>query len=344
MCGERSRRNDVKAVFITEHGGPSVMEYGEMPDPTVGPGEVLVRVWAASINRLDLFTRAGARGMKVPDERMPHILGGDSAGEVAGLGDGVRGLTVGQRVLVNPLIATQPSPHMLGTHRQGSYAELVAVPVDNVVPIPDSLSFEEAAALPTVFLPSWSIIVKEGKLKPYETAMVLSASSGVGTAAIQIIKGVVGATCIAVTSSQEKVAKSLELGADHAINYKTEELAQRVKELTDGKGVDLVADSSGAAFFEDAYASLARGGRFGTCGVTGGFQAQIHLGQLFTKQLHVFGVFMGETDDLKQIVQAAERKQIKGVIHATYPLAEAAKAHEEMERSEHFGKFVLVVD
>ena len=332
----------MKAVFIREHGDPSVMEYGDMPDPAAGPGEVLIRVRAASLNRLDLYTRAGLRGMTVPDDRLPHILGGDSAGDVAALGEGVNGLIVGQRVVVNPLIASVPAPQMVGTHRPGAYAELLTVPAANAVPIPDGLSFEEAAALPTVFLPSWSIIVKEGGLKSDETAMVLSASSGVGSAAIQIIKGVVGATCIAVTSSPEKVKKALELGADHAINYKTEDLGPRVKEITGGKGIDLVADSSGAAFFEDAYALLARGGRFGTCGVTGGYQAQIHLGQLFSKQLRVFGVFMGDTDDLRAIVETAGNGQIKAVIHATYPLAEAAKAHEEMERSEHFGKFVLV--
>ncbi len=343
MFNERSRRHDVKAVFIREHGDTSVMEYGEMPDPVAGEGEVLVRVRAASLNRLDLYTRAGIRGMKQPDDQLPRILGGDSAGEVAAVGRGVSGLSIGDRVLINPLITREPFPQMVGTHRQGSYAELLAVPEPNAVPIPDSLSYEEAAALPTVFLPSWSIVINEGRLKPDETAMVLSASSGVGTAAVQIIKGVVGATCIAVTSSPAKVAKSLELGADHAINYKTEDLAERVKELTGGRGVDLVADSSGAALFEGAYASLARGGRFGTCGVTGGYQAQIHLGQLFSKQLRVFGVFMGETADLKAIVEAAERKQIRGVIHATYPLSEAARAHEEMERSEHFGKFVLTV-
>ena len=215
---------------------------------------------------------------------------------------------------------------------------------DSAVPISDALSYVQAATLPTVFLPSWSIIMREGKLQPHETAMVLSSSSGVGTAAIQIIKGVVGATCIAVTSSEQKIKKSIELGADHTINYKTEKLAERVKEITGGKGVDMVVDSSGALFFEDAYASLARGGRFGTCGVTSGYQSQIHLGQLFSKELRVFGVFMGSTDELRQIVDAAGKGQIKGAIHRTLPLRDVATAHEEMERSEHFGKFVVTVD
>ncbi len=319
------------------------MEYGEMPEPTARPDEVVIRVHAASVNRLDLYTRAGLRGTKVPEEQMPRILGGDCAGEIASAGAGVSGFRPGDRVVVNPLLANDPFPRMLGTYRQGAYAELVAVPSANVVPLPDNVSYEQAAALPTVFLPAWSIIMREGKLQSNETAMVLSASSGVGTAAIQIIKGVVGARCIAVTSSEEKMRKAREIGAAETINYKTEDLAQRVKELTQGKGVDLIVDSTGALFFEAAYASLARCGRFGICGVTSGYQAQIHLGQLFSKELHLFGVFMGKTEELRQIVRAAGEERIRSAIHRTLPLEQAARAHEEMERAEHFGKFVLTV-
>ena len=332
----------MKAAYIRNHGGPSAIQYGDLPDPEAEPGEVVVRVRASALNRLDLYTRAGLRGTKIPPEAMPRILGGDCAGEVASLGDGVSGLHVGQRVVVNPLCGANP-PQMLGTNRQGSNAELTAVPAENVTPIPDSLSFEQAAALPTIYLPTWGIVMREGQLQANETAMVLSSSSGVGTAAIQLIKGVVGATCIAVTSTGEKVRKSKELGADYAINYKTEDVAQRTKELTGGRGVDLVVDSSGAAFFEAAYSSLARGGRYGICGVTAGYQAQIHLGQLFSKELRLFGTFMGSTDELRRIVDAAGRGQIGSSIHATVPLQETAAAHEEMERSEHFGKFVIAV-
>ena len=334
----------MKAVYIRRHGDPSVLEYGDVEDPTPSAGQVIVRVRAASINRLDLYTRAGIRGTKQPDDRFPLVLGGDSAGDVVEVGSGVSDLRVGDRVVINPLLSNDPYPRMIGTHEQGSYAEMVAVPAANVVRIPDTVTYVQAASLPTVFLPTWSIVVREGQLRPHETALVLSASSGVGTAAIQIIKGVVGATCIAVTSSDEKVRKSRELGADHTINYKTEALAERVKEITGGKGVDLVVDSSGALFFEDAYASLARGGRYGTCGVTSGYESQIHLGQLFSKELKVFGVFMGTTDELRQIVEAAGQGQIQGAIHRTLPLQEVGAAHEEMERSEHFGKFVVTVD
>lgn len=334
----------MKAVFIRQHGDPSVIQYGDMPDPVAGPGEVLVRVRASALNRLDLYTRAGIRGTKIKDDQLPRILGGDCAGDVAGLGAGVTGLSIGQRVTVNPLVSNDPFPKMIGTHLQGSQAEFVAVPAANAVPIGDSLDYAVAAALPTVFLPTWSIIVREGRLQPHETAVVLSASSGVGTAAIQIIKGVVGATCIAVTSSPEKIQRAKDLGADETINYKMEDLGQRIKDLTKGHGADLVVDSTGALFFEAAYGALARGGRYGTCGVTSGYMSQIHLGQLFSKELRVYGVFMGTNDELRQIADAASAGRISSAIHETAPLQDAARLHEEMERSEHFGKFVLTVD
>ena len=332
----------MKAAFIREHGDPSVIEYGDMPEPTAGPGEVVIRVRACSLNRLDLYTRAGTRGTRVAPEQMPRILGGDCVGEVVELGEDVTDLSTGQRVLVNPLCGNNP-PRMLGTHRQGSNAEFTAVPADNAVPLPDSLTDEQAAALPTVYLPTWGMIVREGQLQSNEIAMVLSSSSGIGTAAIQLIKGVVGGSCIAVTSTGEKIRKSRELGADYAINYTSEDLASRVKDLTGGRGVDLVVDSTGAAFFEAAYASLARGGRYGICGVTAGYQSQLHLGQLFSKELKLFGVFMGSNDDLRQIVDAADRGKIGSAIHKVVPLSETASAHDEMERSAHFGKFVIAV-
>ena len=219
----------MKAGFIRKHGDPSAIEIGEMPDPKPAAGEVLIRIRAASINRLDLYTRAGIRGTKQADDQLPRILGGDSAGDILEIGAGVTGLTAGQRVVINPLLASTPSPKMLGTQLQGSYAELVVVPASNVVPITDSVSYVQAASLPTVFLPTWSIIIREGSLQKHETAMVLSASSGVGTAAIQIIKGVVGANCIAVTSTPEKIQKAHDLGADHSINYKTSRITRFIK-------------------------------------------------------------------------------------------------------------------
>lgn len=333
----------MKAVYIQAHGDPSMLEYGDLPDPVPGPGEVLVRVRASALNRLDLYTRGGMRGTGA-GAGFPHVLGGDCAGDVAALGEGVTAPGVGERVVVNPFLGTNPTPRMLGTHRQGSNAELVVVPAENVLGLPKNVSYEQAAALPTVFLPSWAIVNEVGRLKAGETALVLSASSGVGTAAVQLIKQVVGATCIAATSTGAKARAARELGADFAINYEAEDLASRVKEITRGRGVDLVVDPTGARFFEAAYASLARGGRYGICGVTSGFEANLHLGQLFSKELHLFGVFMGSTQTLGEVVRAAGRGQVRSVVHRALPLKDARLAHEEMERSEHFGKFILNVD
>ncbi|MDA1216214.1 MAG: zinc-binding dehydrogenase [Chloroflexi bacterium] len=316
------------------------MQYGDQPDPSPCPGEVKVRVRAIALNRLDIYTRAGVRGTKLPDDRFPHILGGDSAGEVAELGEGISGPPVGTHVVVDPLMGPGD---MLGTNRSGAYAEYVVVPAANVFPIPDSLGFEEAAALPTVYLPVWNIIIKHGKLQPNETALVLSAASGVGTAAIQVVKGVVGATCIATTGNAEKAKAALALGADHVIDYSKEDVAERLKEITGGRGVNLVVDSVGTQFFEAAYGSLARGGRYGVCGVTTGYKAELHLGQLFTKQIHLFGVFMGSLGDMQEVVDAAAKGLISSAIAERYPLEQAQQAHEAMEAADRFGKIVLTV-
>lgn len=329
----------MKAAFIRAHGGPDVIEIGEQPYPLLQAGEVILKVHATGLNRLELYSRAGTRGTRLPDESMPHILGGECSGEIVEVGTGVSHLEVGQRVVVNPHCGKQ----ILGTNRAGSNAQFVASCAENVIPIPDSLSFEQAAGLPTVYLPTWGIVIREGQLKKSETAVVLSSSSGVGTAAIQIIKGVVGANCIAVTSSKEKIDKSIALGADYAINYKKENIKDRILEITGGRGADLVVDSTGAAFFEDAYASLARGGRFGICGVTAGYQSQIHLGQLFSKQLKLFGTFMGSMEELASIVQEASAGNIGTHIHKLIELEELKEAHEEMEKSEHFGKFIVSI-
>ena len=314
-----------------------------------------VRVRATSINRLDLFTRAGVRGTRIPLSG-PHVLGGDTAGDVVEAGAEVSGVAVGDRVVVNPRLTCGvcsqcaqgaddlcASPGRIGSTAQGSYAEYVAVPAVNVVPLPDSVGYEQAASLPTVFLPSWSLLVRKAGLKPWETALVLSASSGVGTAAIQVAKNVVGATVIATTSSREKARMAVDLGADAAVDYTTEDVTVRVKELTGGRGADVVMDHVGADAWPAAMAALAPGGRYGICGVTSGYRADLQMGLLFLKQQTVFGVFMGRRGELRHIVKMAERGLIRGVIHKTYPLSGTARAHEDMEARSFFGKLVLTV-
>jgi NADPH:quinone reductase-like Zn-dependent oxidoreductase len=345
----------MKAVYITEHGGPEALIYGQRPEPVVGPGEVKVRVRACALNRLDVYTRAGVRGTRRATTE-PLILGCDVAGDVAEVGAGVRLVKTGDRVVLDPVLncgqcppcragqdALCPYRGMLGANVDGGYAEFVKAPAANAFAAPEGLSYEEAAALPTTFMPVWRILVRVGQLKPWETVLVLSASSGVGTAAVQVAKGVVGARVIATTSTPEKAARARALGADEVIVYTAEDIEERVKALTGGRGVDMVVDHVGSDFWEKAYASLAVGGRYGVCGVTSGYRGQIHLGQLFSKQLTLFGGMMANKEDLRQVLDTARRGLIKPVIDRTFPLAQAAEAHRAMEGRSFFGKLVLKV-
>ena len=282
----------MKAVYIKEHGGVDVLEYGDLPEPNPSPVQVKIRVRACGINRLDVFTRAGVRGMRM-DLTNPHILGGDVAGEVVGIGSEVKHVKLGDRVVVNPRITCGQcrycisgaqelcvSPIGLGSTVNGGYAEYVCVPSVNTVSLPEGLSYEEAAALPTVFMPSWNMLIRRANLQPWETVLVLSASSGVGSAAIQVAKNVIGSTVIATTSSQDKADKAAALGADRVIVYSKEDIKSRVKEFTNGRGVDVVVDHVGSDFWPAASASLAPGGRYGICGVTSGYTAELQMGCL----------------------------------------------------------------
>lgn len=344
----------MKAVYITEHGAPDALTYGDLPEPAPGANDALIRVRACALNRLDAYTRAGVRGTRLRFGGNPHVLGGDVAGDVVETGGEVSQISVGDRVVVNPRITCRQcrfclageeelcrSAGMLGSTISGGYAEYVSVPAANVVGIPDSLSYVQAASLPTVFLPCWTILIRRARLRAWETLLIPSASSGVGTAGIQVAKNVIGARVITTTSSEDKARKARELGADEVINYTTEDVAERVREITDGQGVEVVLDHVGADFYPAAMRSLALGGRYGICGVTSGYRAELQMGLMFLRYHTVFGVFMGRKDDLRQIVALAGRGVIRGIVHRTYPLRNAAEAHRDMEALNFFGKLVL---
>ena len=342
----------MKAIYIETHGGPEVLTYGERPDPAVGPNEVKVRVGASALNRLDLYTRNGDRGLQ-REFPPPLILGGDCSGEVVETGDQVAGLKAGDRVVVNPKITCQqcpaclagndhlcPRPRFMGSATDGSYAEFAVMPAANAHPIADGVSYQQAAAIPTTFLPVWNMLVRRGQLKPWETVLVLSASAGVGTAAIQVAKQVIGARVIATTSTAEKVAMAKELGADEVINYNEEDITERVRALTGG-GVDMVVDHVGADFFAKAFNSVKPGGRYGICGATTGLRTELHLGLLFSRQIEVFGAFMGTKEDMRQVVAMLNQGTIDPVVDRVFPLEEAAAAHRAMEETNFFGKLLL---
>jgi NADPH:quinone reductase-like Zn-dependent oxidoreductase len=229
----------------------------------------------------------------------------------------------------------------MGSAIDGSYAEIVAVPAANVHAIGDDVTYEMAAAVPTTYLPVWNMLLRKIQLKPWETVLVLSASGGVGTAAIQVASKAIGARVIATTSTPEKATKARELGADEVINYNEEDITERARELTGGRGVDAVVDHVGADFFPKAFGSLRAGGRYGICGATTGLRTELHLGLLFSRQIEIFGIFMGTKQDMHEITSTLNRGVIHPVVHQVYPLAEAAAAHQAMEGQNFFGKLVL---
>ena len=340
----------MKAVRFHEHGGPEVLRYEEVPEPAVPPGGVLVRVRACAMNHLDLWLRAGIPGRPIP---LPRIVGSDIAGEVVRVGERVSKVAAGARVLIAPghscglcraclegrdNLCGQYS--IFGSVRDGGYAELVAVPEVNAIPIPDEFSFDEAAAVPLVFLTAWHMLVDRARLRTGEDVLVLGAGSGVGSAAVQIAK-LFQARVLATVGSEPKLAKARELGADEVINHTTQDFYQEVKRLTQRRGVDVVFEHVGAATWEKSLMCLARGGRLVTCGATTGADVRVDVRYLFGRQLSILGSYMGSKAELLELLPFLFRRQLKPVIDCGFPLAEAQAAHRRMEERELFGKIVL---
>ncbi len=342
----------MKAVVLTEYGGPEVLHVAEMPEPQIGANEVLVRVRACALNHLDLYLR---RGLPSQPLNFPHILGSDIAGEVAKVGASVTNARAGDRVLLAPGLSCGQceqciaghdnfckSYTLFGSGAQGGYAEFVRAPAVNVIPIPGALSYEQAAAVPLVFLTAWHMLLTRARLRPAEEVLVIGASSGVGSAAIQIAKAV-GARVIAASTSEAKLAKAKELGADEVV-LSSGEFAREVKRLTGGRGVDVVFEHVGQATWEQSIYSLTRGGRLVTCGATTGFDGKINIGYLFARHLSILGSFMGAKAELFAVLELFKRGLLKPVIDCVLPLERAAQAHERLEKHEQFGKVVLKVD
>ena len=342
----------MKAVIISEHGGPEVLRYTEVPDPTIGSNEVLVRIRACALNHLDIWVRAGLPGVSIP---MPHILGSDIAGEVAQVGSQVAGVQIGEKVLLCPGISCGHCPQcfagndsqcrqytLFGYMVDGGYAEYVRSPAVNVIPIPKGLSYEQAAAVPLVFLTAWHMLIARARLKPAEDVLILGAGSGVGSAAIQIAK-ITGARVIATAGTEEKLAKAKELGADEAILHSKQDIAAEVKRITNRRGVDVVFEHVGQATWEQSIRSLAVGGRLVTCGATTGYEGRIDIRYLFTRHISILGSYMGSKAELYSVLELVGRGLLKPVIDTTMPLAQAADAHRRMEHREQFGKIVLRV-
>lgn len=336
----------MKSVRFHEHGGVEVLRYEDAPDPQARPGEVVVRVRACALNHLDLWNRRGV--VRLP---LPHISGADVAGEIAESSD--KDMSVGRRVLLQPGLSCGrcdaclggrdnmcPKYDVLGSQSDGGYAELVRVPIQNLVPLPDAIGFVEAAAFPLTFLTAWHMLLTRARIRAGEDVLVLGAGSGVGQAAIQIAV-LHGARVFATAGTDEKLARAREIGAHDVVNHHTQDVPAEIKRFTNSRGVDVVIEHVGEATWERSLKCMARGARLVTCGATTGYRANIDLRFLFARQYSLMGSYMGAKVELLRAAPFFFSGQLRPVVDRTFPLAEAAAAQEYLERGQQFGKVVL---
>jgi NADPH:quinone reductase-like Zn-dependent oxidoreductase len=341
----------VKALRIHEHGGPEVLRIDDLPEPEPRAGEVLVQVIATSVNHLDLWVRRGMPGFQVD---FPRILGCDGTGEVVALGPGVRGLRPGQRVVIQPGYSSGKSPEdvrgedhlapdyqIRGEHFDGLDRERLALEARFVFPMPDGLDPVACAAAPLVFLTAWGMLVTRAKLQAGETVLVLGGASGVGSAAIQVARGI-GARVLTTASSPEKSSLARELGADEVIDSSREGWDKDVRRLTGGQGCDVVVEHVGPATWDASMRCLARLGRLVTCGGTSGAKVGIVLPHLFIKNQSVLGSTMGPAASLPSIFDGVAAGRYRPVVDRVLPMSRAREAHELLERRQVAGKIVLI--
>ena len=341
----------MKCVRIHEHGGFDKLLIEEIPPPRISSSEVLVHVKATSLNHLDLWVRKGLPGVTFP---LPIIPGVDAAGIVAEVGDAVSHVQPGDRVVVAQGISCGHCTwclnghdnlckeyRLIGEHRDGADAEFLSVPGRNVIKLRAAISFEQAAAGALVFLTAWQMLVDKAKVRPGEEVLVMGASSGVGSAGIQIAK-LFGARVIAVTSSEAKAEQARTLGADEVILHTKEKIVDRVRTLTAKRGVDVVFEHVGSAVWEACIKSLAKGGRLVTCGATSGHGATTDLRYVFYKQLQILGSTMGRKGDLITILNFFEQGKLKPVIDRVIPLDQVREGHRLLEEGSQFGKIVMI--
>ncbi len=317
----------MKAVRIHADGGPEVLVYEDVPDPQPQPGEVLVELRAAALNHLDIWVRRG-----LPSVPKPRILGADGAG--------LR-VDTGERVVINPGIDHGGGRiSVVGEHTDGTCAELIAVSEQNVYPIPDDLSFEEAAAFPLVFETAYRMLVAKARLQPGEWVLIWGIGGGVATAANAIAKAL-GARTIVTSSSAEKLARARELGADETVDHVAEDVPSRVKEITGGAGADVVIDDVGEATWKHSLNAARQEGRIVVCGATTGPNPPAMLHRLWWKQLAIFGSTMGTKNDFEGAFELVKSRRALPVVDSVFPLAETRAAHERLEAGEQLGKVVL---
>lgn len=342
----------MKAVLLHEHGGAEVLQVEDFPTPEPGPGQVLVRLEAAALNRVDIWTRDGWPGIRL---EYPHILGADGAGEVAGVGPGVNHWKPGDRVVINSnlscgecefCIAGQENLcrewSLLGETTRGTYAQYVAVPAENLHPIPEGYDPHAAAAAALVFHTAWHSLITKGRLRPAESVLIVGASGGVNTATIQVAK-LAGATVYVVGSNQEKLELARSLGADHLIDRSQEENWSRsIYQMTGKRGVDVVVDNVGTTF-PSSFRAARKGGRILTVGNTGGPKFEIDNRYIFGKHLSILGSSMGTRSDFATVMDLVFAGVLHPVLDKSYPMQDVREAHRRLEEGEQMGKITLEI-
>ena len=342
----------MKAVLFRSHGGPDKLSYEDLPAPTIGSEDVLVRVKACALNHLDIWIRQGNPAYPMP---LPHVTGSDVAGVVEQVGNRVEDVVVGQRVFISPGISCWKceqclagrdnmcrSYSLLGAMTHGGYAEYVKVPFRNVLPIPENLSFEQAAAFPLVSVTASHMLFALAGLQHGETVLIMGAGGGVGSMAVQMAK-LTGARVIATVGADDKIPKAVILGADAVIHHGREKVSERVKLLTEGRGVDVVIEHIGPEVWDSSLESLAKGGRLVTCGATTGGEVKLNLRYVFSRQLTIKGSYMGTRAELVKAAELMGQGRLISVIDRTFPLQEARAAQQLMLGRQFFGKIVLTV-
>jgi len=341
----------MKALAFNEHGGLEKLKYQDVPDPTIGPGEVLVKVRACALNHLDLFVREGLPGLKVP---LPFWSGCDIAGDIVEVGEGVLTARVGERVAVNPNLTCGRCEYcirgedslcvsygILGEHTYGGLAEYVKVDGRNVVELPEAISYEAVAAFILVNMTAWRMLVSRAKLRAGEDLLILGVGGGVSSAAVQIGK-LCGARVWVTSSSDEKLERAKTLGADECINYTKEDWARVVYEKTGKRGLDVVLENVGAATWKGTLRVLAKGGRLVTCGATSGPVGETDIRVVFWKQLSIIGSTMANRREFNEVMTQLFRGTLKPVVDRVYPLKHGAEAERILAEGRQFGKLVLI--
>ncbi len=339
----------MKAVYFEKHGGTEVLQYGDRPTPEPSTGEVRIALRAAALNRLDVFVRNG-----IPHVPLPQIPGGDGAGVVDALGEGVNGLVPGDRVLIQPGLycgacefcgageqSLCTTYRILGEHTPGTFAEFVVVPARNVFPVPERLSLEEAAAFPLAYQTAWRMLVGRAAVRAGETVLIHGAGGGVAGAAVEVAF-FCGARVLATTSGPEKTARLREAGVELAVDYTREDVVQAVRAHTGKRGADVIVDTVGEATWMTSLKAAARGGRIVTCGATSGPNPKEEIRQIFWKQLSILGSTMSNDHEFRALYAAVAAGKIRPRVDRVFPFSEAAAAYRYMEEGAHHGKIVLV--